>query len=126
MALGTFKHCLHHTNLLVFFEFKLLPICEYLSIFYLFFIRPSKRSIYNVNDPGDLKYLKRLHLRFSHLNEHKFRHGFLDTLNPLCNCSWLKTINIFSCAASILKMLEGPSSLTYQALIHLLNIFPVI
>ena len=31
--------------------------------------------------------MTRLRLRFSHLNEHKFRHGFLDTLNPLCNCS---------------------------------------
>ena len=24
---------------------------------------------------------------FSHLNEHKFRHNFADTLNPLCSCS---------------------------------------
>ena len=24
---------------------------------------------------------------FSHLNEHKFRHDFADTLNPLCSCS---------------------------------------
>ena len=28
----------------------------------------------------------RLRLEFSHLNEHKFRHGFKDTLNPLCTC----------------------------------------
>ena len=34
-----------------------------------------------------LKITSRLRLHFSHLNEHKFRHGFLDTLNPLCNCS---------------------------------------
>ena len=53
----------------------------------LSFIRPSERSIFNVNDPQGVKYLTRLRLRFSHLNEHKFRHGFLDTLNPLCNCS---------------------------------------
>ena len=31
--------------------------------------------------------MTRLRLRFSHLNEHKFRHGFLDTLNPSCSCS---------------------------------------
>ena len=30
--------------------------------------------------------MTRLRLRFSHLNEHKFRHGFLHSLNPLCNC----------------------------------------
>ena len=53
----------------------------------LSFIRPSKRSIFHVNDPEGVKYLTRLRLRFSHLNEHRFRHGFLDTLNPLCNCS---------------------------------------
>ena len=53
----------------------------------LSFVRPSKGAIFNVNDPEGVKYLKRLRLRFSHLNEHKFRHGFLDTLNPLCNCS---------------------------------------
>ena len=53
----------------------------------LSFIRPSKRSIFNVNDPEGVKYLTRLRLRFSHLNKRKFRHGFLDTLNPLCNCS---------------------------------------
>ena len=23
---------------------------------------------------------------FSHLREHKFRHNFLDTLDPMCNC----------------------------------------
>ena len=48
-------------------------------------------------------------------------------MNPLCNTAWrLKTMNIFSCVASILKMLDGPSSLTYQASIHLLKIWPVI
>ena len=26
-------------------------------------------------------------LRFSHLNEHRFRHNFQDCMNPLCSCS---------------------------------------
>ena len=51
------------------------------------FIRPSERSVFNVNDPEGVKYLTRLRLRFSHLNKHKFRHSFLDALNPFCNCS---------------------------------------
>ena len=54
----------------------------------LSFIRPSKRSIFNVNDPEGVKYLTRLCLHSSHLKECKFRHGFLDTLNPLFNCSF--------------------------------------
>ena len=31
--------------------------------------------------------LARPRLCFSHLREHKLRHGFKDTLNPLCSCS---------------------------------------
>ena len=34
-------------------------------------------------DPLGVKLLTRLKLRFSHLNEHKFRHGFSDTINPM-------------------------------------------
>ena len=53
----------------------------------LSFIRARKRSVFNVSDPEVVKYLIRLRLHFSHLNEHNFGHGFLDTLNPLCNSS---------------------------------------
>ena len=41
-----------------------------------FFIRPSKRSIFNVNDPEDAKYLARLRRCFSHLNNTKLGTGF--------------------------------------------------
>ena len=34
-----------------------------------------------------IKYLTRLRLDLSHLNEHKFRYNFQDCLNPLCPCS---------------------------------------
>ena len=27
-----------------------------------------------------------LRLNFSHLNEHKFRHGFRDAVDPMCKC----------------------------------------
>ena len=42
--------------------------------------------VYNIHDPICLKLLTRLHVNFSHLREHKFRHNFLETLNPLCSC----------------------------------------
>ena len=32
------------------------------------------------------KILTRLRLKFSYLKEHKFRHGFADTINPMCAC----------------------------------------
>ena len=51
------------------------------------FIPPKSYSIFNINDPKGIKYLTRLRLNFSHLRQHKFRHNFQDTLNPLCSCS---------------------------------------
>ena len=33
-----------------------------------------------------LKLLTRLEIQFSHLNEHKYRHGFGDTINAMCAC----------------------------------------
>ena len=49
--------------------------------------RPIQNSIFNVHGPVGIKYLTRLRLGLSHLNEHKFRHNFKDCLNPLCSCS---------------------------------------
>ena len=60
-----------------------------LSIFkknLLNFIRPCANSIFNIHNPYGIKLLTRLRLGFSHLREHKFRHCFQDTLNPLCDC----------------------------------------
>ena len=51
------------------------------------FIRPSEKSIFNIYDPQGSKLLNRLRLGFSHLREHKFRHNFADTVNPLYSCA---------------------------------------
>ena len=53
----------------------------------LSFIRPVQSNIYHIFDPKGLKFLTRLRLGLSHLNEHKFRHNFQGCLNPLCSCS---------------------------------------
>ena len=53
----------------------------------LSFIRPLKSYVYNIFDPIGLKFLTRLRLGFSHLNEHRFRHNLQDCMNPLCSCS---------------------------------------
>ena len=50
------------------------------------FLRPKPISVIKLgNNPGFI-LLTRLRVGFSHLREHKFRHGFLDTLDPFCNC----------------------------------------
>ena len=63
---------------------------ESISIFknrLLSFIRPLESNVYNIFDPKGLKFLTRLRLGFSHLNEHRFRHNLQDCMNPLCSCS---------------------------------------
>ena len=50
------------------------------------FIEPSPNSVYNCHNPKGLKFITRLRLGLSHLREHKFKHSFQDTINPLCSC----------------------------------------
>ena len=42
---------------------------------------------YDIFKPIVLKYLTRLRLGQSDLNEHKLNHNFQDCVNPLCTCS---------------------------------------
>ena len=60
-----------------------------LSIFkknLLNFIRPCSNSIFNIHNSYGIKLLTRLRLGLNPLLDHKFRHCFQDTLNPLCDC----------------------------------------
>jgi len=50
-------------------------------------IRPIQNQVFNIFDPNGLKFLTRLRLGFSHLNEHRFRHNLENCINPLCSCS---------------------------------------
>ena len=56
-----------------------------MSIFrknFLHFIRSAPNSIHNCHIPKELNILRNL----SHLREHKFKHNFENSTNPLCNC----------------------------------------
>ena len=53
----------------------------------LTFTRPLENDTCGIHDLLGVRLLNRLRLGFSHLREHKFRHNFADTLNPLCSCS---------------------------------------
>ena len=58
------------------------------------FIRPLPNSAFNIYNPYGIKLLSRLCLGLSHLNEHKFKRGFNDTINPIC--IWdIESINYF-------------------------------
>ena len=49
-------------------------------------IRPSPNSVYNCQNPWGICLIIRLKLGLCHLREHKFKHVFQDTLNPMCSC----------------------------------------
>ena len=50
------------------------------------FIRPCANSIFDIHNHLGIKLLAKLRLGLSHLHEHKFKHCFQDTLNPICEC----------------------------------------
>ena len=80
-----YPELLRNSNSIAIFKSRLLS-----------FIRPIQSDVYNIFDPIGLKFLTRLRLDFSHLNEHRFRHNFQDCLNPSCSCS-LQTEDTIHC-----------------------------
>ena len=51
------------------------------------FVKTSENSVFAVHDNRQgSKLLTCLRLNFSPLNKHKFRHNFIDAINPMYNC----------------------------------------
>ena len=50
------------------------------------FIRPTPNSTFNCHNPIGIKLITRLRLGLNHLQNRKFKHNFLDCLNPICCC----------------------------------------
>ena len=50
-------------------------------------VRPIPNSLFDACDPLGIQLLTRLRVGLSHLRDHKFKHGFQDTINPLCPCN---------------------------------------
>ena len=58
-----------------------------INIFKKLILKEKKEnSLFSICSSLGVKLLTRLRLQFSHLNEHKFRHGFNDTVDPFCVC----------------------------------------
>ena len=47
----------------------------------------KENSLFSIHNLLGVKLLTRLRLQLSHLNEHKFRHGFEDTISSMCSCN---------------------------------------
>ena len=52
-----------------------------------FITKPTENKTFSIYDRLGVKLLNRLRFDFSHLNEHKFRYSFADTLNSLSSYS---------------------------------------
>ena len=50
-------------------------------------VKQRKIPIFSFYESLGVKLLTRLRLPFRHLNEHKFRHDFGDTLSPMRGCN---------------------------------------
>ena len=61
------------------------------------FLRPKPSPTFQLGNIPGFTFLTRLRLGFSHLREHKFRHGFIDSVDPFCNCrgNFLETAEHF-------------------------------
>ena len=67
------------------YRIRNLPsICQFKRAILNFF-RPKPSLSFQGNNQG-LTFLTRLRVGFSHLREHKLRHGFVDTDDPFCTC----------------------------------------
>ena len=54
--------------------------------FFRNFSGPFENPISNFHNTSGIKLITRLRLGFSNLHEHKSRHNFQNTLNPICSC----------------------------------------
>ena len=49
------------------------------------FRKKKENSFFSIHNSVSVKLLTRLRLQLSH--EHRFRHGFEDTISPMCSCN---------------------------------------
>ena len=89
-------------------QFNLLPTIQEIAISLLAFIafKPTCSSQFFIHHHVGVRLLVRLRLGFSHLREHKFRHNFHDTLNPLfLAATSLKQFHTTFCAVTTFLLL---------------------
>ena len=78
-----FPHCINKWNNLSL-EFRELRSLSLFKTRLISLVRPAKRQIFGIHDPSGVRRLTQLRLGLSPLREHRFRHNFLDTTDPMC------------------------------------------
>ena len=116
-----FSYCIKEWNKLDT-KIKNLPSLSTFKKALLVFCKTEENSLFNVPNPIGVKYLNRLRLNFSKLNEHKFHHNFRDTVNPWCCCNTeTETANLLCChlfSERRTKLLENLKNLDNTLLSH--------
>ena len=118
-----FPYCIKEWNKLDA-KIKNLPSLFTFKKTLLVFCKTEENSLFNVHSPIGVKYLNRLRLNFSHLNEHNFHHNFRDRVNPLRCCNtetettshYLLRCHLFSEQRT--KLLENLKNLDNTLLSH--------
>ena len=81
-----FPYCISQWNTLDS-HIRELPSISTFKRALLNFLRPKPSTNFRIKKQyNGLILLTRLRVGFSHLREHKFRHGFSDTIDPFCSC----------------------------------------
>ena len=69
-------------------DIKSLPSPISFKKAFLSFLKTSENLVFAIHDNNGIKLLTCLRLNFSNVDEHKFRHNFLGTVNPMCSCGF--------------------------------------
>ena len=78
-----FPHCTNEWNNLSL-EFREVRSLSLFKTKLIRLVRPMKGQLYGIHDQAGVCRLTQLRLGLSPLREHKFRHNFLDTTDPMC------------------------------------------
>ena len=85
MAILYFPDCISQWNNLDSRVRNLPSIATFKRVI-LDFIRPVPTPMFKINILSIFVFFIRLRVGFSHLCDHKFRHSFLDTVDPISSC----------------------------------------
>ena len=118
-----FPYCIKEWNKLDAKIKNLLSLSTFKKALFVY-CKTEENSLFKAHNPIGVKYLNRLRLNFSHLNEHKFQHNFRDTVNSLCYCNnetettshYLLGCHLFSEERT--KLLENLKNLDNSLLSH--------
>ena len=71
-------------------------------------MRTLLNSVFNCDNYRGIKLITRLHGGLSHLHEHKIKHSFHKTLNPICSCGFdVESTSHYSRSAVPCTMMKG-------------------